>query len=116
MARKPNVFPSYLHHKSSGQARVRIDGHDILIGPYGSEQSRIRYGELIAKLAGGIPIDPLADSNRGKVPRNESEVDSGPTVGENQCCLSETRGDALLQERTPDQSAGSCQRRDSSAE
>ena len=82
MARKPNVFPSYLLHKGSGQARVRIDGHDYLLGPYGSDQSRIRYGELIAKLAGGVPIDPLADSNRGRVPRNESEADSGPTVGE----------------------------------
>ena len=66
MARKPNVFPSYLHHKSSGQARVRIDGHDYLLGPYGSEESRIRYGELIAKLAGGMPNDPLATSNRGR--------------------------------------------------
>ncbi len=82
MARKPNVFPSYLHHKASGQARVRIDGRDYLLGPYGSDQSRIRYGELIAKQAGGIAIDPLADSNRGKVPRNDSEADPGPTVGE----------------------------------
>ena len=82
MARKPNVFPSYLLHKASGQARVRINGHDYLLGPYGSEQSRIRYGELIAKLAGGVQIDPLADSNRGKVPRNDSTTDPGPTVGE----------------------------------
>ena len=82
MARKPNAFPSYLLHKASGQARVRIDGHDYLLGPYGSEQSRVRYGELLAKMAGGVPIDPLADSNRGRVPRNDAEADPGPTVGE----------------------------------
>lgn len=81
MARKPNVFPSYLLHKQSGQARVRIKGRDYLLGPYGSDQSRIEYGKLIANLAGGIPIDPIADSKRGRLPRNESD-DPGPSVGE----------------------------------
>lgn len=84
MARKPSVFPSYLLHKQSGQARVRIDGHDHLLGPFGSDESRIRYGELIAKLGGGIPIDPVADSKRGRVPRNESD-NPGPSV--NELCL-----------------------------
>ena len=60
MARKANLFPSYLFHKQSGQARVRINGRDFLLGPYGSESSRIAYGELIAKFAGGMPIDPIA--------------------------------------------------------
>ncbi len=81
MARKANVFPSYLLHKQSGQARVRISGRDYLLGPYGSESSRIAYGELIAKFAGGVPIDPIADSKRGSLPRNESD-DPGPSVGE----------------------------------
>ncbi len=81
MARKPNVFPSYLLHKQSGQARVRINGKDYLLGPFGSEESRILYGQMIAKHAGGIPIDPIADSNRGRLPRNESD-DPGPSVGE----------------------------------
>ena len=71
MARKPNVVPSYLLHKQSGQARVRINGRDYLLGPFGSEESRIRYGELIGKHAGGGPIDPIADSKRGSLPRNE---------------------------------------------
>jgi integrase len=81
MARKPNVFPSYLLHQPTGQARVRIKGKDHYLGPFGSDESRIAYGQLIAKMAGGIPIDPIADSNRGKLPRNESE-DPGPSVGE----------------------------------
>lgn len=82
MARRPNVFPSYLLHKQSGQARVRINGRDFLLGEYGSEASRIAYGELIAKFAGGVPIDPIANSKRGRLPRNEPEQDSGPSVGE----------------------------------
>jgi hypothetical protein len=81
MARKANVFPSYLLHKQSGQARVRINGRDVLLGPYGSDASRIEYGKLIAKLAGGVPIDPIADSKRGSLPRKESD-DPGPSVGE----------------------------------
>lgn len=81
MARKPNVFPSYLLHKQSGQARVRIDGRDHLLGEYGSESSRVAYGELIAKISGGIPIDPFKPSKRGRLPRNESS-DPGPSVGE----------------------------------
>ena len=81
MARKPNVFPSYLLHQPTGQARVRIKGQDYYLGQYGSDESRIRYGGLIAKLAGGVPIDPVADSNRGSLPRNESD-DPGPSVGE----------------------------------
>ena len=84
MARKPNVFPSYLLHKQSGQARVRIEGKDYLLGPYGSDESRIAYGKLIAQIGSGIQIDPIADSKRGRLPRNESD-DAGPSVGE--CCL-----------------------------
>jgi integrase len=78
MGRKPNLLPSYLIHKPSGQARVRIDGRDHFLGPYGSESSRIRYGELIAQLASGMPIDPIADSARG----NPAAADPGPSVGE----------------------------------
>ena len=85
MARKPNVFPSYLLHKQSGQARVRVNGRDILLGPFGSEESRIEYGQIVAKLAGGAPIDPLKPSNRGRLPRNDSEADPGPSV--NELCL-----------------------------
>jgi len=41
--------PSYLLHKPSGQARVRIDGHDNYLGEYGTPESRARYDEVIAE-------------------------------------------------------------------
>jgi integrase len=80
MARKPNVFPSYLLHQPTGQARVRIDGKDHYLGEYGSEESRIRYGELIAKHAGGVPIDPFTKPNRGRTTTIEPEA--GLTINE----------------------------------
>ena len=78
---KNQRFPSCLHHKASGQVRVRIAGRDYYLGIYGSDESRIRYLELVSRLDGGIPIDPIADSTRGRVPRNESD-DPGPSVAE----------------------------------
>ncbi len=39
--------PAYTLRKATGQARVRIDGKDHYLGPYGSEESRDRYDELI---------------------------------------------------------------------
>ena len=83
MARTKNVLPSYLLHSQSGQARTRIDGRDYLLGPYGSDQSRIKYAALVAKVAGGLSVDPIGGgSNRGRLPRNESEADSGSSVAE----------------------------------
>ena len=82
MPRQKNVIPSYLLHKISGQARVRIAGKDHLLGPFGSEESRVRYGELIAKFASGVPIDPLArGSNRGTF-RGTDNDDPGPSIAE----------------------------------
>ena len=82
MPRQKNAIPSYLLHKRSGQARVRINGRDYLLGPYGSEESRIRYGELIAKFASRVPLDPLAgQSNRGTF-RGTVSDDSGPSIAE----------------------------------
>ena len=38
-----------LLHKPTGQARVRIDGKDVYLGPYGSPESRDRYDEIITE-------------------------------------------------------------------
>lgn len=55
-------LPGYLHHQSSGHVRVMINGAEHYLGPHGSEESRKKYGELIAKYIAGLPIDPLADA------------------------------------------------------
>lgn len=85
MPRQKNAIPSYLLHKVSGrepQARVRIDGKDYLLGRYGSEESRVRYGELVAKFASGVLFDPLAaGSNRG-TNRGTGSDDPGPSIAE----------------------------------
>ena len=59
-------IPSYLRHKASGQAYVRIEGQFHYLGPYGSDVSRQRYGELISEFAAGRLIDPLAAGEAGK--------------------------------------------------
>lgn len=42
--RKP---PAYLLHKATGQARVRINGKDIYLGPFDSSESKERYREVL---------------------------------------------------------------------
>ena len=73
MPRKKNVLPSYLLHRQSGQARTRINGREYLLGHYGSEESRIKYGKLISQVAGGLCVDPLGKSHN---------ADSGLSVAE----------------------------------
>lgn len=51
--------PGYLLHKATGQARVRIQGRDVYLGPYGSVESRERYGRILADLARGGVVDPV---------------------------------------------------------
>ena len=77
MARTPRL-PAYTLHKSTGQARVYIDGKSVYLGEYGSEKSRIAYGEVISRHSAGLPIDPLA---KGK-PSNGLDADTGPTIAE----------------------------------
>jgi hypothetical protein len=40
MARRKVFIHSYLLHKPTGRTRVRINGQDFYLGPYGSEESR----------------------------------------------------------------------------
>ena len=47
---RPKGIPSYAHHRPSGQARVRIDGRDHYLGPYGSEESKAEYEKIVRKL------------------------------------------------------------------
>lgn len=43
-------IPAYGLHKPTGQARVRIDGQDVYLGPHGSEESRRKYEQIVRKL------------------------------------------------------------------
>lgn len=73
MARQRYVNPSYLLHKPTGQARVRVDGRDHYLGLYGSDESRRKYGEIISQLGSGLPVDPVAPAG---------PQDDGPSVAE----------------------------------
>ena len=53
--------PSYLRHKPTGQARVRIDGRDHYLGAYGSPESYERYEDLIG-VNGGEKVQRWAVS------------------------------------------------------
>ncbi len=55
MARPKKLVPSYLSH-SSGQARVLISGKYHYLGKYGSPESKIEYGRLVALMQSGQPI------------------------------------------------------------
>ena len=79
---KLQKIPSYGHHKRSGQARVYVNGRSIYLGAYGSEASRIAYGEIVAGIVSGVTVDPLARQNVGIVPT----IPKGPTI--NELCLS----------------------------
>lgn len=49
--------PSYRLHKSSGHARVTINGEEVYLGKFGSEESRQKYAKLIAELSVGAVIE-----------------------------------------------------------
>ena len=73
-----NRLPAYTRHKATGQARVCIKGKDFYLGPYGSVESRLKYAEILKKLAVGLPVgSPIVDpfAKRGS-------ADPGPTINE----------------------------------
>ena len=49
MPRQKSLRPAYQLHKHSGQAKVRIDGRDYYLGPYGSQESRHKYDDLLTE-------------------------------------------------------------------
>lgn len=72
--RPQTLLPSYRLHKSSGQAVVTVGGKTHYLGSFGSEESRRRYGELLAAASSGVAIDPLAR------PMKSSPADPGPSI------------------------------------
>lgn len=51
--RKP---PAYLLHKATGQAKVRINGKDVYLGPFDSSESKERYREVLQEWGCGERI------------------------------------------------------------
>lgn len=53
MPRPKKTVPSYLHHKTTGHARVRIRVgsryRDIDLGPHNSPESRQKYQRVLAE-------------------------------------------------------------------
>jgi integrase len=76
-AKKP---PSYLLHKPSAQARVRINGRDVYLGEYDTEASQEAYHRIIAQwtaTSGKVDLAPAAGRRRAMVaPCND------PTIAE----------------------------------
>ena len=61
MPRTRKRIPTAKLHRPSGQARLRIDGREIYLGRWESQQARQRYDEIIqAYLANGrrLPLEP----------------------------------------------------------
>jgi integrase len=59
----PDQVPSYRLHKQSGQAVVTLSGRDVLLGVYGSGESRGKYNRVTAEwLANGrqLRVEPAA--------------------------------------------------------
>lgn len=50
MSRPRKAVPSYSEHKSSGQARVRVNGRDIYLGKFKSPESKAEYRRICAEL------------------------------------------------------------------
>ncbi|MEZ6195179.1 MAG: hypothetical protein R3F20_05535 [Planctomycetota bacterium] len=47
MTRKP--IPQLVHHRPSGRARVRLNGRDFYLGPWGSPEAQEAYDRTIAE-------------------------------------------------------------------
>lgn len=62
---RPKGTPSYLHHKSSGKAFVRIEGKNIYLGFFGTKESKAEYDRVISEwLANGRQLPQLENHAR----------------------------------------------------
>lgn len=85
LGKRKQTLPSYLLHQASGQARMIIGGRTIYLGEYGSEESRRRYGDVIAEHSSGVRVDPFAKKgggNRGTNCGSTAAPESLPTISE----------------------------------
>ena len=75
MPRPRKAIPSVVHHKSTGQARVRIGGRDFYLGRYGSQEAREAYVRLLGEIQ-------TAGRETVRMVRDLSDDSSSPTVAE----------------------------------
>lgn len=68
MGRPKNPVPKYLHHKPSGQARIRVDGKDVYLGAYGSAESKREYNRIRAELESKAPA-AVVGNTKSKQPK-----------------------------------------------
>jgi len=83
MPRKKKWPPPVYLHKPSGQARVRIDGRDHYLGPYGSEAADRAFADLLLRYRSGPPSEQVRTGSLTVAEvcaRWTAEV--APTVGE----------------------------------
>jgi hypothetical protein len=59
VARPKKLVPTYLLHNRSGQARVKLNGRYIYLGPHNSPESLAEYARIGAELKTNPTIDPL---------------------------------------------------------
>ncbi len=75
MPRPRKAIPSVVHHKSTGQARVRIGGRDFYLGRYGSQEAREAYVRLLGEIQ-------TAGLETVRMVRELNDDSSSPTVAE----------------------------------
>ena len=68
--------PSLVHHRPSGQARVRIGGQDFYLGKFGSPEAEAAYHRLLADWRETGVVPPTARAAK------QSPDPDGPTVDE----------------------------------
>src|SRR5262245_43429851 len=68
MGRPRNPVPKYLHHKPSGQARIRVAGKDVYLGLYGSAESKREYDRIRAELETKAPT-AVVGNTKSKAPK-----------------------------------------------
>src|SRR5262245_40183401 len=112
-----NHIPSYRRHKQSGQAVVTLpDGlggrHDVLLGKYGTRESRVEYARVIAEweangrrlpkppAAGDLTVNELILAFWPHAERHYPHPDGAPTT-ELSCLRSALRPLRQLYGRTP---------------
>lgn len=73
MPRLANKLPSYRFHRASGQAVVTLNGRDVYLGNYNTDESRDRYKLVIQEwLAGERQLPPSGPT--GSHPRTPGDI------------------------------------------